>query len=222
MKKVKLIPIIIAVVLYMAAFSVTAFAEEFTSEGNLTLVDDFTELSETDSKQFITLKSKNGNYFYLVIDRDGDSDNVYFMNLVDEADLLALMEDGEVEKQPVICQCKDKCALGAINGSCEVCRMDMDKCIGTEIVIVPSDADEHKVGGTSGTVVIVTVLAVSITAGVGVYLFKFRTPKTDKTDPDLDDFDFGDDYTDETEDEVEDDDADGADDIIEGNDGDDE
>ena len=207
----------------MAAFSVTAFAEEFTPEGNLTLMDDFTELSETDSKQFITLKSKNGNYFYLVIDRDGDSDNVYFMNLVDEADLLALMEDGEVEKQPVICQCKDKCALGAINGSCEVCRVDMDECVGTEIVIEPNDTDEHKVGGINGAVVIVTVLVVAITAGVGVYLFKFRTPKADKGAPDLDDFDFGDDdYTDETEDEVEDDDADGADDIIAGNDGDDE
>lgn len=199
-KKVKLIPIIIAVVLCMAAFSVTTFAAEFTPKGNLTLVDNFTELPETVGKQFITLQSKNGNYFYLVIDRDGNSDNVYFMNLIDEADLLALMEEGEAETEPSICRCKDKCALGTINGSCEVCRVDMDECIGTEIVIEPSDTNEHKGSGINSTVVIAAVLAVAIVAGVGVYLFKLRTPKAGKSDPDLDDYDFGDDDdTDETE-----------------------
>ncbi len=62
-----------------------------TPEGNLTLVDDFTTGDETD-KQFITAVSKNGNFFYLVIDRANDKDNVYLLNLVDEADLMALME----------------------------------------------------------------------------------------------------------------------------------
>ncbi len=45
------------------------------------------------NKQFVTLVSKNGNYFYLVIDRAGDKENVYFLNLVDEADLLALIQE---------------------------------------------------------------------------------------------------------------------------------
>ena len=66
-----------------------------TPEGNLTLVDDYhTNYSDGSGQQFITLVSKSGNTFYLVIDRNAKGDNtIHFMNLVDEADLLALMEE---------------------------------------------------------------------------------------------------------------------------------
>jgi hypothetical protein len=62
-----------------------------TPEGNLTLVDDASGDEATD-KQFLTVITKNGNYFYIVIDRAGDTQNVHFLNLVDESDLLALIE----------------------------------------------------------------------------------------------------------------------------------
>jgi flagellar basal body-associated protein FliL len=63
-----------------------------TPEGNLTLVDDLT-VTDEQSKQFITVITKSGNYFYIVIDRAGDRENVHFLNLVDEADLLAIIEE---------------------------------------------------------------------------------------------------------------------------------
>ena len=70
-----------------------------TPEGNLTLVDDYhTTYSDGSGQQFITLVSKSGAYFYLVIDRAADGEQtVHFMNLVDEADLLALMEEDQSE-----------------------------------------------------------------------------------------------------------------------------
>ena len=72
-----------------------------TPDGNLSLVDDILQ-DESNyvqdeqtvrNKQFITVQSKNGNTFYIVIDRSDDTENVYFLNLVDESDLIALMED---------------------------------------------------------------------------------------------------------------------------------
>lgn len=67
----------------------------FTPDGNLTLVDDLGGITKT-GKQFITLVTKNGNYFYLIIDRDDEGkETVHFLNQVDEADLLSLMDEEE-------------------------------------------------------------------------------------------------------------------------------
>ena len=106
-----------AALVLMGGFSVTAFAqtpegeddtndsgvvyeepqkeEPLTPDGNATLVDDF-----GGNKQLITVTTKNGNYFYILIDRDDEGeDTVHFLNQVDEADLMALMEDGSTARR---------------------------------------------------------------------------------------------------------------------------
>lgn len=68
-----------------------------TPDGNLNLIDDYgTKEDDKSGKQFLTFTTKNGNYFYMIVDRD-DSGNetVHFLNMVDESDLLALMDDDE-------------------------------------------------------------------------------------------------------------------------------
>ena len=86
-------------------FSIFGGTDALTPVGNLTLIDDILQdentasvesvENEQKSKQFITVQSKNGNYFYIIIDRSGDTENVYFLNLVDEAYLFALLETDE-------------------------------------------------------------------------------------------------------------------------------
>lgn len=186
----------------------------FTPDGNLTLIDDFlqieapaTEDSVRIEKQFITVQSKNGNTFYIVIDRNGDTENVYFLNLVDEADLMALMEDENGETAAPACSCTDKCVVGAINTSCEICRTNMSECAGKETVTEPQPTEPAKEPAAkkkSANFLPVLVLLIAGVAGGAVFWFKFRKPKTKTSgNSDLEDYDFG-----EDDEEIELDDAD--------------
>lgn len=197
----------------MSGFGGEDADNSFTPTGNMTLIDDFfqieaeaTENSPQRDKQFITLESKNGNVFYLVIDRNGDEENVYFMNLVDEADLMALIEANEDGTQAPVCSCTDKCAIGAIKTDCEICRTNMSECVGKEPVIEPEPTepveDEPMEEKPSVNFMPVLILLIAGAGGGAFYWFKIRKPK-EKTagNNDLDDYDFGqdDDYDEETE-----------------------
>ena len=199
-------------------FMMTGFDGEdadnsFTPTGNMTLIDDFfqieaeaTENSPQRDKQFITLESKSGNIFYLVIDRNGDQENVYFMNLVDEADLMALIEENEDGTQAPVCSCTDKCAVGAIKTDCEICRTNMSECVGKKPVVEtePTESiEDEPAEEPSVNFMPVLILLIAGAGGGAFYWFKIRKPK-DKTagNSDLDDYDFGqddDDYDEETE-----------------------
>lgn len=197
-----------------------------TPDGNLTLIDDIYQVesyssdeSELKDKQFITVQTKNGNYFYIVIDRSGDTENVYFLNMVDEADLMALMEDGNGSKTDT-CTCTDKCVAGDVNTACPVCKNNMSECGGKEkepaetkpddTADPDTDPDADDVSEKSGnkTGVLLVVLVIALAGGGALYWFKFRKPKADtKGNADLDDYDYGEE-DDEQEYEFEKDDAD--------------
>ncbi len=67
-----------------------------TPDGNGNLADD----STSKNKEFITVQTKNGNYFYLILDKDRDSNNAYMLSQIDEGDLKDFIE--EEEHEPVV------------------------------------------------------------------------------------------------------------------------
>ena len=161
-------------------------------DGNMTIVDDI-QSDATGDKQFITVVSKNGNYFYIIIDRADDGENtVHFLNQVDEADLLALMEEGQTEADPIVCSCTDKCEAGAVNTVCKLCMTNMSECLGKEAKPVePTEPEEPAKQADVGA--ILAVVLVLVAGGGAACCFLVMKPKQAKNvASDLDDFDLED------------------------------
>lgn len=217
-----------AALLLMGGFSVTAFAQTpeetpdatndsgvvveepqeakpLTPEGNATLVDDF-----GGNKQLITVTTKAGNYFYILIDRDDEGENtVHFLNQVDDADLSALLEDGEAtEETPAVCTCTEKCEAGAVDTNCPVCSVNMTECGGKEPEPpeeTPAPEEPEKAAGLNPAVLL---LVLALMGGIGAVIYlKFirKKPQTTTThDPDDYEYDDGEEISDEEEIEIED------------------
>ena len=177
-----------------------------TPDGNLTLIDDIGSATAA-GKQFITVESKNGNVFYLIIDRDDDGEEtVHFLNQVDEADLLALTEDAQAAETPIVCTCTEKCAAGDVDTSCPVCKTNMSECTGKEAVSEPEpgEPEEPSAEKKGGAGVILAVLLLLGAGGGAAAYFLVVKPKQGKKAPSaLDDLDLEDEEEYLNEDETE-------------------
>ena len=170
-----------------------------TPDGNLTLIDDIGSTAQS-GKQFITVETKTGNVFYLIIDRDDEGkETVHFLNQVDEADLLGLMEDGQKGSTASVSTCTTKCKAGAVNTNCPVCKNNMSECTGPEPQETqPQETDapqeEPKNSGSGAGGLIVFLVVAMAGGGAALYYFKFKKPRADtRGSDDLDEYDFGDD-----------------------------
>ena len=156
---------------------------QLTPDGNLTLVDDIYQVesytsdeSELKDKQFITVQTKNGNYFYLIIDRSGDTENVYFLNMVDERDLLNLVDEDDLTDETSSAATPEPSPSPSPEPSSDSADEE-------------EPASQNNTGG-----IVAVVLIVAVIGGAAVYFLKFHKPKQSvKGKSDLDEYDFGED-----------------------------
>ena len=143
-----------------------------TPEGNLTLVDDYyTNYSDGSGQQFITLVSKSGNTFYLVIDRNAKGQQtVHFMNLVDEADLLALMEEEDADAYTAEKEAATQAEQDRLKAEEEAKKAAEEAASGTE------QPKENKITKIASGFLGVVVL-IALAAGGGFYVFAKQKQK---------------------------------------------
>ena len=175
-----------------------------TPEGNLTLVDDYhTNYSDGSGQQFITMVSKSGATFYLVIDRNAKGQQtVHFMNLVDEADLLALMEEDAADAYTAEKEAAAQAEQDRLKAEEEAKKAAEEAASGEE------QPKENKVTKIASGFLGVVVL-IALAAGGGFYAFTKQKQKKqaekEALDPDADytedkgDFEIPTDMPDESE-----------------------
>ena len=176
--------------------------EGFSEDGNLVTRDLLYDAAT--NKQFITVETKNGNVFYLIIDRDDEGEEtVHFLNQVDEADLMVLTEDGEKAETPIVCTCTEKCQAGAVNTACPVCVKNLSECVGTEQKAAeptePENPEPEKKSNAGAILAVLLILAAG--GGTAVYFLVLKPKQGKKVPADLDDFDLEDEEEYLTEDE---------------------
>ena len=152
----------------------------FTPAGQASVLDN---ASNDDEKEFFTFTTPAGNVFFLIVDRQRGSDNVYFLNAVTERDLIALAEQAGQEISG--------------GGGIPVSTAPQTPNEGQPDEPEPTDADDTPApnsGGNGNGTMIFLLVAVAVAGGVGYY-FKIVRPKrqatTDYDDEDEDEDDMG-------------------------------
>ncbi len=177
-KTSKLISLIMVIVLALSVSTMTAFATEeeeetttteseftLTPDGNLTLIDDYIVTTDAGEKEFIVVQSRNGSYFYLVIDRTGNTENVYFLNLVDETDLMAIITEIDPDYQ----------LSTDVGGTTDETQTNADSSIDT--TENDTTTTETQTVQSSSTSSMVLLLFVLLALGGGT-VYYFKTSKT--------------------------------------------
>ena len=163
-------------------------AQGLTPDGNLTLVDDFGEITG-EGQQFITLVTKAGNYFYLIIDRDEKGEEtVHFLNMVDERDLFSLIDEEEAAAMKEELAAEEAARQAAENPP----------------TVTPSEPEpevqEPEQGKKGGGILPARIILLLVLGGGGAFFFiqlkNKKKEEAERPDPDADydeedDLDFG-------------------------------
>lgn len=170
-----------------------------TPDGNLSLVDDIGPITG-EGQQFVTLVTKAGNYFYLIIDRnEKGEENVHFLNLVDERDLFTLMEEDDQNIYTEQLAAEQAAKEAAEKAAQEAAQKESEE-----------DPDAEKESGKSRSMLPLLLIPVILAVAGGGWFYvqtKKKKEAVNTPDPDAD-------YTDDEDDEdygAGEDDADGDD-----------
>lgn len=179
--------------------------ENYDTDGNATLIKHEKIIYDSEEMQFIAVTTKDGDVFYILINysAEGDEDNVFFLNKVDDFDLYSLLyasNEGEEEKDPA--EQAKKYADAANGGGVTAAVSDSAEEAAGETSTEENTPAKQPSSMNSNTLILVGVGVLAVIGGAVLVLKKGKFGKKKNTDVEDFEEDYDDDYgsvTDEDE-----------------------
>lgn len=177
----------------------------YDTDGNATLIKQEKIIYDSEEMQFIAVTTKDGSVFYVLINysAEGNEDNVYFLNKVDDYDLYALLYQDDEDSQNTN---PDSAAAEAANNANKANgnkgKNNVNEATTTMDSAVQQTSSKNQSNGSK--TLMITGVGVAVLAAAGFIFYKMKNGKSKKKS-NSDDFDgFEDDFDDittESEDE---------------------
>lgn len=175
----------------------------YDTDGNATLIKQEKIIYDSEEMQFIAVTTKDGSVFYVLINysAEGNEDNVYFLNKVDDYDLYALLYQDDEDSQNTN---PDSAAAEAASNANKGKNNNnvVNEATTTTDSVVQQTSSKNQSNGSK--TLMITGVGVAVLAAAGFIFYKMKNGKSKKKS-NSDDFDgFEDDFDDittESEDE---------------------
>ena len=174
-------------------------ANPIPTDGNGNLIGD---AKSSDDKRFYTITAKNGNVFYMIIDGQRESDNVYMTSLVAEDEIMAFVEEygGSTSSKSEETAYSESTLFGNASAS----------SVTPEPVTTPAPVQTKK--GPNAAGIALLLLGLGLLGGMFFLKSKGGLAGLRKKDDEYDEFEDDEDYEDEDSDDDDDNDGGGDDD----------
>ncbi len=169
----------------------------YDTDGNATLINNQKIIYNSDEMQFISVTTKDGNVFYVLINySDSDNiDNVYFLNKVDDYDLYALLYAGNENSSAI----DPEAATNAADAATANGRTS-DSSTTSEVGSVDSaSSGSINKSATSGMMKNLMILGGAVVIGGLVFVVLLKSKKKNKPSVPNDTFD---DFEDDDDNEI--------------------
>lgn len=179
----------------------------YDTDGNATLIKQEKIIYDSEEMQFIAVTTKDGSVFYVLINysAEGNEDNVYFLNKVDDYDLYALLYQDDEDSQntnPDSAAAEAASNANKANGNKEKNNNNANEATTTTDSAAQQTPSKNQSNGSK--TLMITGVGIAVLAAAGFIFYKMKNGKSKKKS-NSDDFDgFEDDFDDittESEDE---------------------
>lgn len=177
----------------------------YDTDGNATLIKQEKIIYDSEEMQFIAVTTKDGSVFYVLINysAEGNEDNVYFLNKVDDYDLYALLyQDDEESQNTNPDSAAAEAASNANKANGNKGKNNVNEATTTTDSAVQQTSSKNQSNGSK--TLMITGVGVAVLAAAGFIFYKMKNGKSKKksNSNDFDGFeDDFDDITTESEDE---------------------